>query len=60
MYKQFYSKNLNGRYLRRWDIDSKMKFLNKAECETEDWRHIAQDRDQWRAPVSTVMNLLVP
>jgi hypothetical protein len=24
------------------------------------WIDLAQDRDQWRAPVKTVMNLLVP
>jgi hypothetical protein len=25
-----------------------------------DWIHLAQDRDRWRAVVSTVMNLWVP
>jgi hypothetical protein len=25
-----------------------------------DWIHLAQDRDQWRVVVNTVMNLWVP
>jgi hypothetical protein len=25
-----------------------------------DWIHLAQDRDQWKALVNTVMNLLFP
>jgi hypothetical protein len=25
-----------------------------------DWIHLAEDRDQWRAVVNTVMNLLIP
>jgi hypothetical protein len=25
-----------------------------------DWIHLAQDKDQWRALVNTVMNLCVP
>jgi len=34
--------------------------LRKTEWEGVDWTHLAQDRDQWRAPVNTVMNLRVP
>jgi hypothetical protein len=25
-----------------------------------DWIHLAQDKDQWRAPVNTVNNLCAP
>jgi hypothetical protein len=25
-----------------------------------DWIYLAQDRDQWKVPVSTLMNLRVP
>jgi hypothetical protein len=29
-------------------------------CDCEEWIHLAQDRDQWRADVNTVMNLKMP
>jgi hypothetical protein len=31
--------------------------LRKKGWEGVDWLHLAQDRDQWRAAVNTVMNL---
>jgi hypothetical protein len=34
----------------------KMDF-RKIECNSMDWIKLAQDRDQWRAVVNTVMNL---
>jgi hypothetical protein len=34
--------------------------LSETGCEDEDWMHLTQDVDQWRALVNTVMNLRVP
>jgi hypothetical protein len=34
--------------------------LREIEWEGVDWVDLAQDRDQWRAVVNTVMNLRVP
>jgi hypothetical protein len=34
--------------------------LSEIGLEGVDWIHLAQDRDQWRAVVNTVMNLRVP
>jgi len=34
--------------------------LQEVRGRCEDWMELAQDRDWWRALVSTVMNLLVP
>jgi hypothetical protein len=34
--------------------------LRKAGCEGVDWMYLAQDRDEWRAFVNTVMNLRIP
>jgi hypothetical protein len=34
--------------------------LRKIECGGTDWTDLAQDKDQWRALVNTVMNLEVP
>jgi hypothetical protein len=48
-----------GRPRRRWMDNSKMD-LREIEWEAIDWIDLAQDRDQWRALVNTVMNLRVP
>jgi hypothetical protein len=34
--------------------------LTETEGEGMNWIHLAQDRDQWKAPVTTVMNLRIP
>jgi hypothetical protein len=37
-----------------------LKLFLEIRCDNMDWRDLAQDRNQWRAPVNTVMNLWVP
>ena len=48
-----------GRPRRRWGHNIKMD-LQEVGGGWEDWMELAQDRDRWRALVSTVMNLGVP
>ena len=48
-----------GRPRRRWEDNIKMD-LQEARVGCGDWMELAQDRDRWRALVSTVMNLRVP
>ena len=48
-----------GRPRRRWEDNIKM-VLQEVGGGCEDWIELAQDRDRWRALVSTVMNLWVP
>jgi hypothetical protein len=60
---KFWSENLKGRdHLRKircWE-DNITTVLGKIDWEFVDYMHLAQDRDLWRAVVSTVMNLPVP
>ena len=44
---------------RRWEDNIKMD-LEEVGKGCGDWMELAQDRDRWRALVSTVMNFLVP
>jgi hypothetical protein len=44
-----------GRPRRKWEDCIRMDLREIVE-----WVHMAQDRDQWRASVNTVMNLRVP
>jgi hypothetical protein len=48
-----------GRPRRRWVDNIKMD-LGEIGWDGRDWTELAQDRDQWRALVNTVMNLRVP
>jgi hypothetical protein len=48
-----------GRRRRRWVDNIKMD-LGEVGWDGRDWIELAQDRDQWRAFVNTVMNLRVP
>jgi hypothetical protein len=48
-----------GRPRRRWEDNIKMH-LQKVKGGCGGWVESAQDRDRWRALVSTVMNLRVP
>jgi hypothetical protein len=48
-----------GRPRRRWEDNIKMD-LREIRWGVMDWIDLAQDWDEWRALVSTVMNLRVP
>jgi hypothetical protein len=48
-----------GRPRRRWVDNIKMD-IREIGWSGMDWIHLAQDKDQWRALVNTVMNLRVP
>jgi hypothetical protein len=48
-----------GRPRRRWE-DNIILDLREIGWDDMDWIDLAQDRNQWRAFVNTVMNLRVP
>jgi len=48
-----------GRTRCRWE-DNIRRDLREIGWEGVDWIHLAQDREQWRALVNTVINLRVP
>jgi len=52
-------KRPRGRSRRRWEDNIKMD-LQEVGFGGMDWMELAQDRDRWRALVSTVMKLRVP
>jgi hypothetical protein len=48
-----------GRPRRRWADNIKMD-LREIGWDGRDWIELAQDKDQWRALLNTVMNLRIP
>jgi hypothetical protein len=48
-----------GRPRRTW-VDNIKINLREIGLDGVDWSDLAQDRDQWRALVNTVMNIQVP
>ena len=48
-----------GRPRRKWEGKNKMD-LEEVGRDGGDWMELAQDKDRWRALVSTVMNFWVP
>jgi hypothetical protein len=42
------------------DVDNIKMDLGEIGWDSRDWIELAQDRNQWRALVNTVMNLRVP
>jgi hypothetical protein len=48
-----------GKPRRRWEDNIKMD-VQEVGGGRGDWMELAQDRDRWRALVSTVKNLRVP
>ena len=48
-----------GKPRRRWEDNIKID-LQEVGRGCGDWMELAQDRDRWRALVSTVMNFRVP
>jgi hypothetical protein len=53
-------RKISLRRSRRRYVDNIKKDLREIGWDSMDWIDLAQDRDQWRALVSTVMNLRVP
>jgi hypothetical protein len=55
----WFNSTVLGRPKRRW-VDNIKMALREIGWDGVDWIDTAQDRDQWRALVNTVLNLRVP
>jgi uncharacterized protein YebE (UPF0316 family) len=58
MHIKFWAENLKGsleRPRRSWEVNIIMN-LREVGWGVADWIHMAQDMDEWRIPVITVMN----
>jgi len=53
------ARRTHSRPMRRWKDNIRMG-LRRIGREGVAWMHMVQDRDQWRALVTTVMNVWVP
>jgi hypothetical protein len=63
MHTVFWSENLKGRdHSEDLGVDERLIIIDvrKIRLECVDWIHLAQDWDQWRTLVNTVMSLWVP
>jgi hypothetical protein len=60
MRTKFWSENLKGTdHMEDLGVEERI-ILEWRLGKVVDWLHLAQDRDQWRTLVNTVMNLWVP
>jgi hypothetical protein len=48
-----------GRPRHKW-VDNIRRDLREIGWDVVDWTDVAQDRDQWRAPVNVILKLQVP
>jgi hypothetical protein len=60
VYMVLVGKPEGNRPSRRWEDNIKMVLQEVRWGGAMDWMELAQDRDRWRALMSTVMNFRVP
>jgi hypothetical protein len=58
--KRILEGKLQGKRQKRRCADNTKMDLTAIELGGMDWINLAQDRDQWRTLVNTVMNLQIP